>query len=66
MTNEKVARLRAHDSNISRYRRLLATNFTDLERGFVERRLNEEWSAVQSLANPQISTCRFDWSGPPM
>ncbi|MGY3605740.1 MULTISPECIES: hypothetical protein [unclassified Bradyrhizobium] len=66
MTDERVARLRAHDSNISRYRRLLGTNLTDLERGFVERRLNEEWSAVQSLANPQISTCRFDWSGPPM
>jgi hypothetical protein len=66
MTDEKVARLRAHTSNISRYRRLLGTNLTDLERGFVERRLNEERSALQSLANPQLSTCRFDWSGPPM
>jgi hypothetical protein len=66
MTDEKVARLRAHNNNISRYRRLLGTNLTDLERGFVERRLNEERSAALSLANPQISTCRFDWSGSPV
>ncbi|MGY3615224.1 hypothetical protein [Bradyrhizobium sp. USDA 10063] len=65
MTDEKVARLRAHNNNISRYRRLLGTNLSDLERGFVERRLNEERLAVQSLANPPVSACRFDWSGPP-
>jgi hypothetical protein len=65
MTDEKVARRRAHDNNISRYRRLLETTLSDLERGFVERRLNEERLAVQSLANPPVSTCRFDWTGPP-
>ena len=50
MTDEKLARLRAHDNNISRYRRLLKTNLSDLERQFLERRLSEERSAVESLA----------------
>jgi hypothetical protein len=52
MIDEKVARLRAHRNNISRYRRLLETDLSDLERGFIERRLNEERSAVESLAHP--------------
>ena len=52
MTDEKLARLRAHDNNISRYRRLLKTNISDLERRFLERRLREERSAVESLAYP--------------
>ena len=52
MTDEKLARLRAHANNISRYRRLLKTNLSELERGFIERRLSEERSAVESLAHP--------------
>ena len=52
MTDEELARLRAHDSNISRYRRLLKTNLSDLERQFLDRRLSEERSAVASLAHP--------------
>ena len=52
MTDEDLARLRAHDSNISRYRRLLKTNLSDLERRFLERRLSEERSALESLAHP--------------
>ena len=52
MTDEELARLRAHDSNISRYRRLLKTNLSDLERQFLYRRLSEERSAVASLAHP--------------
>jgi hypothetical protein len=36
-----------------------------LERGFFERRSNEKRLAVQSLANPPVPTCRFNWSGPP-
>lgn len=51
MTAEKVARLRAHDSNIGRYRRLLMTNLSDLERRFLEQRLSEEKSAVESLSH---------------
>jgi hypothetical protein len=55
MIEEKVARLRAHDNNITRYRRLLETDLSDLERGFIERRLNEERSAIKSLANHPVS-----------
>ena len=51
MIDEKVARLRAHNNNIIRYRRLLETDLSDLERGFIEKRLNEERSAAKSLAN---------------
>jgi hypothetical protein len=59
VTDEKIARLRAHDNNISRYRRLLKTNLSDLERRFLERRLSEEKSAVESLARaaPTPRTC---------
>jgi hypothetical protein len=52
LMDEQVARLRAHRNNISRYRRLLKTNLSDLERQFLERRLSEERSAVESLAHP--------------
>ncbi|MET4384510.1 hypothetical protein ABIB73_000245 [Bradyrhizobium sp. F1.4.3] len=52
MTDEEVARLRAHDSNISRYRQLLKTNLSDLERRFLEQRLSEERSTVDNLAQP--------------
>ncbi|MGY3341990.1 hypothetical protein ACVWZ4_004369 [Bradyrhizobium sp. USDA 4472] len=51
MTDESIARLRAYDSNISRYRRLLKTNLSDLERQFLEQRLNEEQLAIASLTH---------------
>ena len=63
MTDEEVARLRAHDSNISRYRRLLKTKLSDLERRFLERRLSEERSAVESLGPPP-PTPRTGAAGP--
>ena len=49
MIDGKLARLRAHQNNINRYRRLLGTELTDLERRFIERRLSEERSAMKSL-----------------
>ncbi len=55
MIEENVARLRAHNSNIIRYQRLLETDLSDLERWFIERRLNEERSAMKSLANHPFS-----------
>ena len=43
MLDERFARLlRTHRNNIARYRGLLKTNLTDLERQFIERRLSEE------------------------
>jgi hypothetical protein len=51
MIDENLARLRAHRQNIERYRRLLETNLTVLERDFVERRITEEESALDRLAS---------------
>jgi hypothetical protein len=50
MIDEKFARLRTFRNNINRYRRLLRTELSALERQFIERRLNEEESAMESLA----------------
>ena len=49
MLDERFARLRTHH-NIARYRGLLRTNLTDLERQFVERRLSEEQSKFELLS----------------
>ena len=51
MIDENIARLRTYRNNISRYRRLLKTSLTDLEREFIERRLMEERSAFEALAS---------------
>src|ERR1700744_3196415 len=45
----RLARLRAHRNNIHRYRRLLGTRLTELERGFLLRRLQEEEAAMNAL-----------------
>ncbi|MDE2378339.1 hypothetical protein [Bradyrhizobium sp.] len=50
MLDEDLARIRAHRNNIHRYRRLLRTKLSDLERQFVERRLAEEQTALAALA----------------
>ena len=49
MIEEKLARLRAHRNNIHRYRRLLSTKLTDLERSYIEKRLQEEETASIAL-----------------
>ena len=51
MIDENLARLRARRDNVSRYRRLLKTELTELERRYIERRLDEEKSAMQSLTS---------------
>ena len=48
--DQHLARLRAHRSNIQRYRNLLQTSLTELERQFVEKRLTEEQSNLERLA----------------
>ena len=50
MIDDNLARLRAHRNNIHRYRRLLATQLTDLERDYIERRLKEEQAAMAALS----------------
>jgi hypothetical protein len=54
MIEEKFARQRTYRNNIDRYRRLLKTELSALERQFIERRLNEEKSAMESLATSNI------------
>jgi hypothetical protein len=50
MLDENLARIRAHRNNIHRYRRLLKTRLSQLERNFIERRLAEERLALDALA----------------
>ena len=50
MIDQQLARLRTHRSNIQRYRNLLRTSLTELERQFVQKRLTEEQSNLESLA----------------
>jgi len=50
MLDRDLARIRTHRNNIHRYRRLLGTKLSDVEREFIERRLSEEQSALQALA----------------
>ena len=50
MVDETVARLRTHHSNIQRYRQLLETSLTDLERKIIDKRLSDEQSAVETLS----------------
>jgi hypothetical protein len=52
MIDENLARLRAHRNNIHRYRRLLETKLTYLERAYIERRLNEEQAAMAEETFP--------------
>jgi hypothetical protein len=51
MFDEDLARIRAHRNNIHRYRRLLKTRLSDLERQFIERRLSEEQTALETLTS---------------
>lgn len=53
--DENLARLRAHRNNIHRYRRLLTTQLTDLERAYIERRLKEEQAAMAALSGETFS-----------
>ena len=50
MIDEALAQFRAHRQNIIRYRSLLRTSLTDIERDFIERRIAEEEAALSVLA----------------
>lgn len=50
MIDENLARLRAHRNNVHQYRRLLATQLSDLERAHIERRLAEEQACMEALS----------------
>ena len=65
MVDEKFARLRTHRSNVQRYRQLLETSLTDLEREFIAKRLAEEQSAIESLAETTLPLMLNDQQPPP-
>jgi hypothetical protein len=50
MVDEQMTRMRTHRNNIDRYRHLLQTKLTELERDFIEKRLAEEQSNLERLA----------------
>jgi hypothetical protein len=50
MIDEHLVRIRTHRKNIYRYRHLLQTKLTELERQFIEKRLTEEQSDLETLA----------------
>ena len=64
MVDESFARLRTHRSNIQRYRQLLETSLTDLEREFIAKRLAEEQSAVEGLARTMLPLMLEDPADP--
>ena len=49
-SDTQSAFLFAHKSNIEKYKKILQTDLTDLERLFVRRRLAEEQAALHQLA----------------
>jgi hypothetical protein len=54
MTDKDRVRLQAHRSNIGRYRRLLETRLSEVERSFIEKRLSEEQAQLRSLAELHV------------
>lgn len=50
MFDENLACIRTHRNNIDRYRTLLRTNLSDLERDFIERRMADEQADLDALA----------------
>jgi len=49
MFEQNLARIRTHRNNIHRYRTLLRTKLSDLEREFINRRMAEEQAALDTL-----------------
>ena len=49
MFEQNLARIRTHRNNIYRYRRLLRTELSDLERDFIDRRMAREQAALEAL-----------------
>ncbi|MFB6452767.1 hypothetical protein [Bradyrhizobium tunisiense] len=54
MLDENLARIRALRNNIHRYRQLLRTRLSELERQFIERRLVEEQSTLDALSASRL------------
>jgi hypothetical protein len=55
MVDAKTAHLDAHRNNIRRYRALLETHLTDVERGYIERQLSEELVVLREYIKWRLS-----------
>ena len=64
MLDERFARLRTHRNNIARYRGLLRTSLTNLERQFIEKRLSEEQSEFELLSASNLPVPAKVQNGP--
>jgi hypothetical protein len=62
MSYDRLAEMRTRRNNIRRYRRLLSTELTELERDYIQRRLAEEYSAFDGL---MASTLPMTFTMPP-
>ena len=49
MFEQNLARIRTHRNNIYRYRRLLRTELSDLERDFIDKRMAREQAALEAM-----------------
>ncbi|GIQ75570.1 hypothetical protein [Bradyrhizobium sp. RD5-C2] len=49
IVDRQLEQLRVRRNNVRRYRWLLNTKLNDLERNYIERRLSEETSAIETL-----------------
>jgi hypothetical protein len=56
MIDERLARLRTRRNNLHRYRALLKTRLTDLERQYLNRRVSEEQAAMEMLTASTFPT----------
>jgi hypothetical protein len=59
LIDETFARLRAYRNNIHRYRRLLGTQLTDIERDYVHRRLAEAQREMDELSAETLPLALF-------
>jgi hypothetical protein len=50
VSNESAVRILAHRQNISRYKALLKTQLTVIERDFIDRRIAEESGEIRRLS----------------
>jgi hypothetical protein len=49
MFEQNLARIRTHRNNIYRYRRLLRTELSDIERDFIDKRMAREQAALEAV-----------------
>ena len=59
------ALVRAHQNNINRYCRLLATDLTELERDYVRKRIMDETHQLEKLLKPPRTRKRTRPRSPP-